>query len=67
MAQWCEGGMTESNREIEQNDDEKEERLKVKEGEGGRHYTGQTQPSQCMTPNSPLTRDQGLSIQRLMK
>ena len=61
------GGKIESSRGIEQNDGVKEERLKVTERSRGditleKHSQASTYP-----PNSPLTRDQELSIQRLMK
>ena len=41
---------------IEQNYGVKEERLKVREWEGGRHYTRQIQPSQRIPPEQPFDK-----------
>ena len=55
----AEGRKIENNRGIEQNDGVKEERFKVTEGRGGRHYMGQIQPSLCMPPGKPFDKGPG--------
>ena len=53
---WGKEGKIESSRGVQQNDGVKEERLKVTEWEGERHYIGKIQPSQRMPPEKPFDK-----------